>query len=301
MMEFHISRGARDRYRFAEPLFALTGNVVFASLSASRAFTRRMNETRNADANPELAVHAGALYTMGLIDEASHAVLAQYRERIDPGVMTDAIAWFSREVGAEAVEKLLLGFVLNFPGVKVYRGQESAEEWLDGSSDGTPHRAAALEELILLWMANRNQAFAPFAELFEDRDLAARTAYEKVTARFADYFATRPLVEVELPEGLPAAAGLDLAADSPRDATDAPGVRPGRRPAARPGVGKDASGGRPGTVSVSIFELLRAPALAAPGSLTGQLAQVQKMWKPLLGTSLQRGLGVAAEILREEN
>jgi hypothetical protein len=33
MMEFHISRKARERYQFAESLFSYTGNVVFANLA----------------------------------------------------------------------------------------------------------------------------------------------------------------------------------------------------------------------------------------------------------------------------
>jgi len=44
MMEFHISREARDRYEFNQTLFAFNGNVVFANLRASREFAFRMNE-----------------------------------------------------------------------------------------------------------------------------------------------------------------------------------------------------------------------------------------------------------------
>ena len=36
MMEFHISRKARERYRFAESLFSYNGNVVFANVAACR-------------------------------------------------------------------------------------------------------------------------------------------------------------------------------------------------------------------------------------------------------------------------
>ncbi len=32
MMEFHVSREARDRYEFNQTLFAFSGNVVFANL-----------------------------------------------------------------------------------------------------------------------------------------------------------------------------------------------------------------------------------------------------------------------------
>ena len=33
--------------------------------------------------------------------------------------------------------------------------------------------------MVLLWMANRNEAFRPFEELFEDKRLAEQTAYRR--------------------------------------------------------------------------------------------------------------------------
>ena len=94
MMEFHISRAARERYRFADTLFSFNGNVVFADLGACRTFAHRMNQVRDADKYPDRAVHAGQLFAMGLIDEASHVVMAQYRKQFDPEVMTAALDWF---------------------------------------------------------------------------------------------------------------------------------------------------------------------------------------------------------------
>jgi hypothetical protein len=90
MMEFHISRKARERYNFAESLFSYTGNVIFANVAACREFAQRMNQVRDVEKHPELAVHAGKLYAMGLIDEASHVLMARYREQFDPAVMTSA-------------------------------------------------------------------------------------------------------------------------------------------------------------------------------------------------------------------
>jgi len=58
MMEFHISRNARERYQFAETLFSYTGNVVFANMAACREFAFRMNRVRDVEKHPELAVHA---------------------------------------------------------------------------------------------------------------------------------------------------------------------------------------------------------------------------------------------------
>jgi glycosidase len=197
MMEFHISRAVRNRYQFADTLFSFTGNVVFANVAASRQFAFRMNQVRDAHNHPERAVNAGALYVMGLIDEASHALMARYREKFDPNVMLDALSFFSTQVGPDELDKMLLTFVEHFPGSTVFRGEQTAPQWLAGSTGGTPHRAAALEEMMLLWMANRNVAFRPFEELFEDRALAEKTAYRRVTAELPSYFATRPLIPIE--------------------------------------------------------------------------------------------------------
>jgi len=252
MMEFHISLKARERYQFAGSLFSYTGNVVFANLAACRQFALRMNQVRDAEKHPELAVHAGQLFAMGLIDEASHVLMAHYREEFDPEVMTSALDWFGAKVGAEQLDTMLLTFVEHFPGISVMRGKETAQQWLAGATDGIPHRASALEELLLLWTANRNQAFRPFDELFEDKSLAEKTVYRKVTRELPTYFATRPLVPVE--------------------------------------------GGKP----VTLLDLLRKPAMDSPTSLSEQLALIRRLWKPLLGDSLQRFLTLAEDILREE-
>jgi glycosidase len=252
MMEFHISRNARERYKFAESLFSYTGNVIFANVTACREFAHRMNQVRDVEKHPELAVHAGKLYAMGLIDEASHVLMARYREQFDPAVMTSALDFFSAKVGAEALDTLLLTFVEQFPGITVIRGEETPLQWLAGTTDGTPHRAAALEELLLLWTANRNEAFRPFEELFEEKPLAEKTVYRQIAGQFPEYFATRPLIPL------------------------------------------------PNAKSMNLLDLLRAPAMGAPGSLADQLALIRKMWKPLLGDSLEHFLLIAGEILHEE-
>lgn len=252
MMEFHISRKARERYRFADSLFSYNGNVVFASLPACREFAHRMNQVRGADKNPDLAVHAGQLYAMGLIDEASHVLMARYREQFDPEVMTSALDWFASRVGSRELDTLLLTFVEHFPGQSVMRGQETPRQWLNGKTGKMPHRAAALEELLLLWSANRNEAFKKFEELFEDKPLAEKTVYRQVTQDLPQYFATRPLIPVG------------------------------------------------GANAISLFDLLRAPVGGAPDSLSEQLALIRKLWKPLLGDSMDRLLMMGGEVLHEE-
>ena len=118
-------------------------------------------------------MNAGALFAMGMIDELNHALVARYRREIDPSVLSEAIRWFAAKIEPANLERLLLAFVEQFPNVAVYQGKQTAAEWLNGTTEGLSNREAAIEELMLLWLANINPAFAPFRELFEDKDLAA--------------------------------------------------------------------------------------------------------------------------------
>ena len=255
MMEFHISRATRDRYQVEDVLFSYTGNVVFADPAASRRLANRMNEVRGTANDPAAAVNPAALFAMGLIDEISHALVAQYRKNYDPDVMKRALSWFEEKIGREGVEKLLHSFVTEFPNVAVYRGRETPEQWLAGSSEGMPHREAAIEEIMLLWLANQNRAFSPFKELFDDRSLGTSTAYPRVTAELATYFAGGP--KIKLDDDDPASPG------------------------------------------VSLLDLLQAPLLAAPDSLTGQLAYLRQNWGQLIGEDVRRLL-LAMDVLKEE-
>src|SRR5579864_6720341 len=156
---FHVSRAARERYRFEEELFSWNGNVLFANVAASRRFAEKMNRQRDVERHPERTIHPGALNAMALIDELLHAMMARYREQRDPKAMVDALGWFESRLGREALDQTLLEFTHQFPPVDVYTGKRSAGEWLGDSSAGTSHRAIALEEMMMLWLANLNPAF----------------------------------------------------------------------------------------------------------------------------------------------
>ncbi len=255
-MEFHISRAVRDKFDLNDLLFSYTGNVVFADVAASRKLAMHLNQARqqaalSSDAQPAMKpepIHAAALFAMGLIDELSHAMVARYRQEIDPAVLTEALTWFAQQTSPKALETLLTTFTDQFPNVAIYRNEDTVAEWLTGTTEGLPNREAALEELMLLWLANVNPAFAPFRELFEDTKLQGQPAYKKTTATLPDYFATRPPVAPEIG---------------------------------------------------SLLDALRAPMLASPDSLTGQLDYIREHWAEHIGTELKQIL-LAIDVLREE-
>ncbi len=199
-MEFHVSREARDFLALDEALFTTTGNIILPDFHASRALARRINERVDASILPERTVRAGRLNAMALIDEILHDVARLYREKAEPGAFAQVLADLDKELGTAATEQLLLIFVQRFPPIEVYRGEASAQDWLaglpavalagGGQETASLRHEQALEELLLLRLANENPAFGPFKFLFDETLLDG--APESVAA---DYAASIPIIE----------------------------------------------------------------------------------------------------------
>jgi len=192
VMEFHVSREARELYDVDETLFTFTGNAIFANFHAARVFAQKMNRRRDLVRYPERAVKAGQINAMGLIDEILHHIVQLYREQKKDRVMEEALAWLGDHVGEEEVDETLERFVRRFPPMAVYRQETSVEAYLEGETNGVPHRQMVLEEMILLWLANENPGFSPFVELFDDTELEKETAYREMVSELHDFFDTQP-------------------------------------------------------------------------------------------------------------
>ncbi|MFV2074314.1 MAG: alpha-amylase family glycosyl hydrolase, partial [Thermoanaerobaculales bacterium] len=190
--EFHVSRRARERYEMPDTLFSGTGNVVFADFHAARTFAHHMNQRRDLLRRPERAVTASQIHALGLIDEVLHLLVARYRRERAPGLLADALARIESRFGREKTDLLLIAFVDEFPPTAVFRGDLTAGEYLDGRSGGETHREVALEELLLLWLANRNPAFAPFIELFDESGLCRATDYRRAMEQLETFLDEAP-------------------------------------------------------------------------------------------------------------
>jgi glycosidase len=196
LWEFHVSRQARNRYQFNEALFASHGNVVFTNFHAARVFAKKINDKRDLVNFPEQAIRAGQINAMGLIDEILHMVTHVYRQQISPQIMLDALDWLYGLLGQDAVDASLRRFAEEFPPMPVYRQEMSLDDYLSGESlyNGTliPNRQIVLEELLMLWLANANPAFAPFLELFDDSHLDKESAYRQIIPSLRAFFETQP-------------------------------------------------------------------------------------------------------------
>ncbi|HLF89715.1 MAG TPA: alpha-amylase family glycosyl hydrolase, partial [Anaerolineales bacterium] len=192
MFAFHISRKARDRYKFDLSLFSTNGNVIFADFHAARLFAQRINDTRDLINFPEQAIRAGEINALGLIDEMLHLVVAQYREQTNPQVIAQAIAFLEATLTSTELDRALLRFTDEFPPLPVYTGEMNSNTYLDGATNGVSNREIALEEMLMLRIANQNPAFQPYKELFDDSPLEQGTAYPRAMAALQTFFAEQP-------------------------------------------------------------------------------------------------------------
>ena len=188
VLEFHISRRARDLYQFDQSLFSLGGNVIFANFRAARVFAQKVNEKRDLVRFPERAVKAGQINAMGLIDEILHYVVGLYHEQKNPQVFQQALDWLDERLGKEAVDAALYRFADEFPPLAVYRQEVELEDYMEEETA----RQTVLEEMLMLWLANVNPALAPFLELFDDTALGKETAYLRIVSGLQEFFETQP-------------------------------------------------------------------------------------------------------------
>jgi predicted flap endonuclease-1-like 5' DNA nuclease/glycosidase len=189
--EFHVSKSARDFYQFDLSLFSLSGNVIFADFEAARRFAEAINARRDLLSHPEQAVSPSQINALGLIDEMLHLIVRQYVEQ-HPAVMQQALATLEERLGSVELEKTLHTFAEEFPPIRVYRGEIALEAYLAETTEGRSNREIMLEEMLMLWMANANPAFGPFAELFDDGRLERSTAYLSIIQNLEAFFEGQP-------------------------------------------------------------------------------------------------------------
>ena len=241
--EFHVSRKARDTYRFDVALFSSDGRVIMADFAAARRFAQQMTDVRG------VPVPAGDINAMGLIDEIMHIVIRQY-ELQNPGVMTRAVQKIEALLGKVALEKAQLKFLDEFPPVMVYQKQVWAADYLNAYSNGRANRQSTLEEMLLLHVTNLNPAVQPYKELFDDAPLRP-AGYETVVSGLSDFFSGEP------------------------------------------------SFGEVGSAE-TLIHVLRAPAIASPYSLEGQLQFLLQKWSGMLGEAFVQRLMRGMDYVKEE-
>ena len=147
MSEIHVSRRARNAYKFDEELFSPAGRAVVASYANARNFAEKMSVER-----PQ-PVPASDINAMGLLNEVFQVLIRQY-ELQNPGVFQRSTEWLDSHLGEGAVDTTLVRYLDEFPPRVVYHGEMNPEEYFTRAPDFPDGRVEmrrdSLEEILLL-------------------------------------------------------------------------------------------------------------------------------------------------------
>jgi glycosidase len=242
-MEFHICNEVREVCALESGLFSLSGNVVCADFPQVRSLAQKLNEKG-------YEIRDGQLNAMGFIDEAMHYIVQLYRQQVQPDIFDTALARLNATLGEEQTSSLLHKFCERFPPKRVYTKETNVKEYLQTSEDGASHSVMALEEILLLALANINPAFKPFLFMFDDKPLSVETkaVYDSAVEELEKHLKALPVF---------------------------------------------------GSDGLNLWDLLRAPALASPDSLSGQLEFMRRQWGLILKKFMRRLL-VGIDVIKEE-
>lgn len=188
MFEFHIAKAVRKKYQLEEALFATDGNVIFADFIAVRQFVHRVNQMRGQDQH----IYPGEVNAAGLIDEIFHLVLREYEARVNKDVFEKAVKKISGVIGENVFNDLLEDFIEKFPPAQVYKGNQTAKQYLRGQTGEWSNRAIAVEEAMMLFLANFNPANKKLKEFFDEEYLSEPTIFRRFADALGDFFRQEP-------------------------------------------------------------------------------------------------------------
>ena len=192
MLEFHLSRPARNTFKFKSLKFSANGKVLFPNHQATRQFTEEVNKQLVAKRGEKKLVQAGQVNALATIQTIFHHVIDEYYAQNGPTLRENLYADLVAELGKESLDDAIQHFVDEFPPQDVYQDVNKLPIYLDASTDGVPNRELALEEMILAWLNNKNPAANPLKGFFDDKSLKKRSAYDQVQAGIQAFFSKVP-------------------------------------------------------------------------------------------------------------
>ena len=189
---FHVAKWARELYEIEDYLFKLEGNLILTNLFQARIFLKQLHDKKHIVFYDEEKVTAGNLFALGLISEILHVVVAKYKQEINPQTFADLQAFNASYFNPNSIDQTMQTFIKQFPPLEVYRKTTTASDYLKGATKDTLNTHILAEELLMLWLNNQNPAFAPFAFLFEDQELAKTSIYKELIQHSQEFFKDQP-------------------------------------------------------------------------------------------------------------
>ena len=135
-------------------------------------------------------VGAASIYALSLIKAIQHHIIERWIETQKRGSDAGLLQRLEEDPGMEKSRSTLEQFLSLFPNREMALNQIDPAEYL--KSDPESRGMESLEELILLWITNRNPAAKGMRRFFRDSDLRRKSAYDDVISSAYIYLNALP-------------------------------------------------------------------------------------------------------------
>lgn len=181
LYQFHVSATSRTRFGIDRSLFQTSGRIVFANFNAARKLAEKLQAEN-------LEVFASDLNAFGLLDEIFHLIIEQYQQKHVPDLFQSLQSHLEDVAGKDVLDSVLKDFTQAFPPDEVFAGEQSGEDFLNVHEN----RQHTLQELLLLWLENRNPAYNQIRVLVDENELQNPKQYRYLLGLIESYFDKQP-------------------------------------------------------------------------------------------------------------
>ncbi len=194
---FHIRKDFRNRYDPGCTQIGLqTEDEMLTGTRTPSLLAYKMNRSRNIAINPKMAVSAGELSAMNLLDEIYFYLLELYREQYGDDILRNAAKEVEQRIGIPAIDSLVKAFAESHPPQQVFLQNQSIDEFLtiapDPRDPEETGRDQLFKELILVYLEEENPALQNYAEMFHIRELRYNHGFDAFTKTLHEVFAELP-------------------------------------------------------------------------------------------------------------
>ncbi len=169
-------------------MFATDGRLVFENFIAVRTLAHKLNAKRA----PLGHVYPGELYAAGLLHEIYHFVLRKYEDSTAKDVFGDAESFLHKQIGMAAFKALITEFTSIFPPSEVYSGKVSASQYLSSHTAGRSNTGIAIEEALILLLANENPANKKLKSLIDQSYFSSQDLIKDFATELSSFFKQLP-------------------------------------------------------------------------------------------------------------
>lgn len=161
---------------------------------SGQLLAQRINHRREVSSHPGRSVLAGQVEAIGLIDKIFHYLVESYHRINDQDSDPDLIEELEKRIGREAFRHTQDVFIDKLPGMEVSCGTINGTDlYLGSPGPGGEKRINRLpDEMMIYELGNKNPAFSPLAELFDDTKIKKDTSYPDTLNFIQKYYESRP-------------------------------------------------------------------------------------------------------------